>query len=675
MLIQPKNEPERYEGVEIRVQFFGVLLMAALAVLCARLWSLQVLNLSEFTALAEHNRVSQTRLASDRGLIFARDNAVLADNRASADVVFVPGDCPEDRLDAVCGRLAEITSTPAEWVRAEVAKFKRSPFTQIIIKRDLTKADRIRVEEHQYELPGVTIIVHPQRRYLHGETAGQLLGYLGEINQNELDAWKDENYWLGDLVGKDGIERQYERLLHGKDGYMVVTKYASGQPQLITDALGQPRIAERDTRGHLLEQEAPPVMPRSGRPLHLTLDLELQKRCENLLAGVVGAIVVMDADTGAVLAMASTPNYDPGVFVTRGHDTERADLLKGGNPNRMIHRAYRGIYPPGSVFKVLLASAALEEGTIKPGSTFFCPGQYELPGGSRAWHCWKHSGHGTADVVDALAFSCDVFFYNVGVKLGVDKISKWCHAVGLGEKTGIDLPGEMPGLIPDAEWKAKLNADKDRSEQRWYDGDTVNLSIGQGSATATPLQCAALTACIVNGGYRVRPYLCEEFGPKKSERLFSESTIKTVVGGMRKCVQQGPKPPTGTGYRAHIDGFDIIGKTGSAQVASQSFQEKYKGDEESIPYEMREHAWFVAGVLDREPKIALCVLVEHGLHGAQAAAPYARDVIDFFYTRNPAPVPPAVPAPDAAPAPAVVSAPVPAPAPVAAPETAAAGRE
>ncbi len=631
MLIQPKNEPQRYEGVETRVQFFGVLLLLSFAVLCARLWSLQVLNLSEFTALAEHNRVWQTRLASDRGMIFAANDVVLADNRASADVVFVPGECPGDRLAAVCARLAEITGVQPEWVTAEVAKFRRSPFTQIIIKRDLTKADRIRVEEHQHELPGIAIIVHPQRRYLQGETAGQLLGYLGEINQNELDAWKDEGYSLGDLVGKDGLERQYENVLHGQDGYMVVTKYASGQPQLLTDKSGQPYIAQRDTRGHLLEVEADPVPPRSGRPLHLTLDLDLQRKCEDLLRPIVGAIVVLNADTGAVLAMASTPNYDPGVFVTRGHDAERADLLMGGNPNRMTHRAFREIYPPGSVFKILLAAAALEEGAIKPGTTFFCPGHFQLPGGSRPWHCWKRSGHGTVNVVDALAFSCDVFFYNVGLKLGVDKISKWCHAVGMGEKTGLDLPGEMPGLIPDRDWKAKLFAEKDQSERRWYDGDTVNLSIGQGSAAATPLQSAALIACIVNGGHRVRPFLSQEQGPQVSERLFSESTIKTVTDGLRKCVQQGPVPPTGTGYLAHIDGFDIIGKTGSAQVASQSFQEKYKGDEDSIPYEMREHAWFVSGVLNRDPKIAICVLVEHGLHGARAAAPYAREVMEFYY--------------------------------------------
>ena len=650
MLISGKNEPPRYEGVETRVQFFGVLLMLALAVLCVRLWSLQVLNLSEFTALAERNRVWQTRLASDRGLIFARGGVVLADNRASADAVFAPGECPKERLDEVCARLAEITSTPPEWVVSEVAKHRRSPFTQIIVKRDLTKADRIRVEEHQYELPGVAIIVHPQRRYLQGETAGQLLGYLGEINQNELDARRDEGYSLGDLVGKDGIERQYEPVLHGQDGYMVVTKYASGQPQLLTDKSGQPYIAQRDTRGHLLEVEADPVPPRSGRPLHLTLDLGLQKKCEELLHGVVGAIVALDADTGAVLAMASTPNYDPSVFVTRGHDAERADLLMGGNPNRMTHRAFREIYPPGSVFKILLAAAALEEGAIKPGTSFFCPGHYQLSGGGRPWHCWKRSGHGTVGVVDALAFSCDVFFYNVGVKLGVDKIAKWCHAVGMGEKTGLDLPGEMPGLIPDPEWKAKLYADKDRSEQNWYDGDTVNLSIGQGSAAATPLQCAMLMACIVNGGYRVRPYLCEALGPQKSERLFSESTVRTVTEGLRKCVQKGPPAPSGTGNRAQIDGFDVIGKTGSAQVASQSFQEKYK-NEEDIPYAMREHAWFVAGVLDREPKLAICVLVEHGLHGAQASAPYAKEVIEHFYgNQGAAPAPEPAPPPDAAPA-------------------------
>ncbi len=629
-----KNEPQRYEGVETRVQFFSLLLTCAMLVLCGQLWRLQVLNLDEFTRLAEHNRVWQKRLASDRGLIYARNGEVLADNRASADAVFVPGECPEERRPDVHRRLEELIGVPADWLAARAAEFRRSPFTQIIIKRDLTKADRIRVEEHQHELPGVAIVVHPQRRYLQGETAGQLLGYLGEINQDELDAARDQNYFMGDLVGKDGLERMYEPLLHGSDGYMLVTKYASGQPQLLTDKSGQPYIAKRDTIGHLLDLEAPPVPPVAGRPLRLTLDLGLQRKCEEILRGEVGAIVVLEAETGAVLAMASTPGYDPGVFVNRGHDAERMELLSGEKPNRMTHRAYREVYPPGSVYKVLLAAAALEAGVIKKGTTHFCPGFYQPEGASRRWRCWKHSGHGTTGVVDALAYSCDVFFYRTGLDLGVDKISQFSHAAGMGEKTGLDLPGEMPGLVPDREWKAALNKDKPVWEQKWYPGDTVNLSIGQGSMSSTPLQNAVLMACVINGGYRVRPHLWAESPAEKSPKLFSDATLEVVLEGMRKCVADGAPPPTGTGNKADIPGMGVVGKTGSAQVMSLAHHEQYK-NEEDIPYHMRDHAWFVAGVTDRDPKIALCILVEHGHHGSSAAAPYAKDVIEYFYSDRP----------------------------------------
>lgn len=638
-----KNDPQRYEGVEARVQFFGVLLLAAFSVLCIQFWRLQVLNLSEFARMAEDNRVWQKRLASDRGVIYAGTGEVLADNRACADAVFVPGECPPERHAEVAGKIEALLGVPADWLTARISELRRAPFTQIIIKRDLTKADRVRVEEHQHELPGLATVVHPQRRYLYGETAGQILGYLGEINQNELDAWKSEGYYLGDLVGKDGLERQYEKWLHGQDGYMLVTKYASGQPQLRTDKTGQPYIAKRDSRGHLLEVEAPPVAPRAGGALHLTLDLGLQRKSEALLKGEVGAIVVLNADTGAVLSMASSPGYDPSVFVNRGHNAERMELLAGARPNRMTHRAFREIYPPGSVYKIMLAAAALEEGVISPRNTHFCPGHFSLESGGRRWRCWKRSGHGTADVVDSLAYSCDVFFYNVGLKLGVDKMAKWSHAMGLGERTGIDLPGEIPGLIPDREWKARTFSDKPVWDQKWYPGDTVNLSIGQGSAGTTPLQNAVMMACIVNGGYRVRPYLAEETGPMKSEKLFSDATIATVTAGLLKCVADGPPAPTGTGYRAQVPGMTVIGKTGTAQIMSLAHHEQYK-TEEDIPYHMRDHAWFVAGVLDREPRISLCILIEHGHHGSSAASPHAKDIIEYFYgPRDAEPEPPAGP--------------------------------
>ncbi len=693
------KKPLRYEGVELRVQLVALLMTLALSVLCLQLWRLQMVHLAEFRALAEDNRVWPKRLKSERGVIYANDGTVLADNRASADVVLVPGECPKERLPGVCESLERIIVAPADLTLAKIQESAGEPFTQITVKRDVSKSALMRVEEHSYDLPGVFTVVHPQRRYRYGKTAGQVLGYLNEITQEEFDSW--DNYSKGDLVGRSGLEGRYEKWLHGRDGYMHVTKYAAGLPQLRTDARGVPYIAERDSLGNTLEEEGMRQEPAAGKPLHLTLDIQLQTYCEEILGNETGAIVVLDGDTGAVLALASMPGYDPNIFVNRdfgapkrkkktepkenagapdaqtapgpeeketpkpadGQEASNAQAAAGsggaaptadstprGNdelrellglakpdpsrPNRMIHRGYAGQYPPGSIFKVFLAAAALEEGLITPETTFFCPGHFQIGGKGNSWYCWRHSGHGSVTVVEALAYSCDVFFYNVGLnKLGVERIAKWAHKLGMSEKTGIDLPGEMPGLIPDPEWKRLLNKGKPVWEQNWHPGETVNLSIGQGGATTTPLQNAVLMASILNGGVRVRPYLNQELGPQNSERLFSEATLATVIKGMRLCVEDGPPAPSGTGHVAYTPGMAVLGKTGSAQVVSLKVQKMFKRPED-VPRKYREHAWFVAGVLDRQPKLAICVLVEHGFHGAEAAAPLAKKVIDFYYAKT-----------------------------------------
>ena len=628
------KKPLRYEGVERRINWVALLLALAFSVLVIQLWRLQVVYMVRYEELAEENRVRPERLKSDRGVIYGRGNRVLADNRASADIVLVPGECPQERHEEVAATLEELLGVPKAALLEKTARHKREPFTQIPVKRDVAKSDRVRVEEHSFRLPGVFCVVHPQRRYLHGTTAGQVLGYLGEIAPGELERLEKRGYVMGDLVGRDGLERMYEDVLHGRDGYMVVTKYASGRPQLRTDKRGVPYIAQCDSRGQILvEEEGLRKDPRPGKPLYLTLDIDLQAKCEMLLAGRMGAIAVLEAGTGAVLALASSPGYDPSVFVTRGHDQERIDLLTETKPKRMLHRAYRENYPPGSVFKVVLAAAALEEGAITPETTFFCPGYFQINNRGRKWQCWKRGGHGSVAVVEALAFSCDVFFYNVGLRLGADRIAEWGHKLGLGVRSGIDLPGEITGLIPDRAWKARRNVGKPVWEQKWYPGETVNLSIGQGSASTTPLQNAVMIACIANGGYRVRPYLNAGLGAQRSEQLFSDATLEVVRKGLRLCVDKGPPAPTGTGHNAHIPGFHVLGKTGSAQILALKHHEKYE-KEEDIPEALRDHAWFVAGVLDREPKIALCVLVEHGHHGSSVAAPLAKEIIEFFYRQQ-----------------------------------------
>lgn len=630
-----QKELTRPAGTEKRIWSMSLGVIAAFSYLLYHFWQLQVVQSQAFEDKAKENMVRQSTLRADRGIIYGRNGVVLADNRPSADIVFVPGECAdEQQREEVCRRLEELLGIPPGALMKDVENHKGAPFTQLLVKQDVSKTDRFRVEERSFELPGVFSIVHPQRRYLQGQVAGQVLGFVNEISQKELEAEAKRaeqegvlnRYKMGDFYGRNGVESYYENELKGTDGYMYMTKYAKGMPQMRTNRFGLPFIAPKDNLGQTLEPQGEPQYPVSGNSLYLTLDVGLQSFCERLLGTEVGAIVVLEAGTGAVRAVASTPTYDPGVFIS-GRNEEKSALYQAKEP--MLNRAYQERFPPGSVFKVMMASAALEEGILDRNTTFYCPGQFKLPGVDRAWKCWNHSGHGSVNVVQALAFSCDVFFYNVGLKLGPTRMAEWAHKMGLGVYTGIDLTGEVPGRVPDPAWKAEINKNQPIWDQRWRDGDTVNVAIGQGDVVTTPLQIAVMMSCILNNGRLVRPFLNTDLGSKLTDSFLSRNTLDIVTEGMRMCVEKHTFP-SGTGKEAFIEGFAILGKTGSAQVAELSKTSKYKTEEE-IPRAFRDHAWFVAGVLDRDPRIAVCILVEHGLHGSSAAAPLAKAVIQYFY--------------------------------------------
>lgn len=630
------GQKRHYEDFERRIRVVSIGLVAAFAVLGLRLWDLQIVHWFDYRQMAECNRLHPQRLTAPRGMIYGPDaSVVLADNRPSCDLVIVPAECETTEVEAVCRQLGELIGIDAAALLDKIRNSKRQPFKQILVKQDVSKDDLTRVEEFSHALPGIYTVARPQRRYLYGKTAGQLLGYMGEIGPEELEA--SDDYQGGDMIGRAGIEQMYEAKMRGTDGQLVVNVYVSDRrPQLRTDPYGQPYV-EVDSYGRKLKEEPDfRLDPKPGEPIFTTLDMGLQRRCEEILEGEVGAIVVLNADTGAVLALASVPAYDPSIFITHGRNRERLEALTI-KPNPMINRGYRDAYAPGSVFKVMLATAALEEGVINEHTAFYCPGFYQLEGVERKWRCWRHSGHGTVSVVDALAYSCDVFFYNVGVRLGVDKINEWSRKLGLGVKTGIDLPQEVEGLIPSRDWKEqqmKKTSPKSPWEWKWYPGNTVNLSIGQGEAVTSPLQIAVMMAAVVNGGRRVRPFINKALGPQVSEPFIRESTLRIVRAGTEKCVADGPPPPTGTGHVANVPGMLVIGKTGSAQMVGLE-QHKQYGSEEQIPYALRDHAWFVCGVLDREPKLAVCVLVEHGMHGGSTAAPLAKKAIEYFYSPRP----------------------------------------
>lgn len=638
------GRPQQPEGYVRRLEFLAIGFAVICAGLCARLWYLQILHGEEYRRKAENNRLDYEVIKAPRGMIYGRDETVvLAGNRAAFDLVFVPAMC--EKPEAVCHTLAALLNIEVDDLlnKVEEARKKREPFSQILIKEDISKTDRMRVEELSFALPGVYTVASPQRKYYQGATAGQLLGWFNEITREEYERLKPR-YKYGDIIGRAGLELAYEDALKGQDGAMIVSRFASGVPQLRTDAWGNPYI-EVDSQGRSLEVEhRTDAVP--GKSIFTTLDIDLQRELERILAedllkdGLVtedprGAIVVLNADTGEVLAMASYPLYDPNVFASRSSDRARrvAEVMRAES-KPMLSRCFQMHYPPGSVFKVMLAIAALEEGVINEHTTFGCGGRFYLPGVTRPWRCWRHKygGHGDVAVVDALAYSCDIFFYNVGLKLGIDKINEWSTKLGLGVRTGIDLPGETPGLVASPEWKralARARGAKEAWEYKWYPGETVHMSIGQGMVDATPLQNAVLMAAVLNGGRRVRPYVNRELRPERTEPLCSAETLRIVQAGLRKCVERDRPAPTGTGKEAKIKGLDVLGKTGTAQVAD--FRHVAGLKEHEIPYKLRDHALFVAGVLDREPRIAVSVMVEHGLHGGSAAAPVARKVFEYFY--------------------------------------------
>jgi penicillin-binding protein 2 len=631
------DNEERYDGFKGRIRFISIVLAIGMLILIFRLWSLQIVRWDEFRSKSNTNRLRPQRLEAPRGMIYGRnglqENVILADNRAARDLMFVLADCDIDP-EIVCSRLESLLHIDAEelLLKIEAADKANQPHRQLLIRQDIPMGVAARIEEYGYALPGVFTVVRPIRRYVYGRNGGQIMGYLGEISQRELDRQPGE-YQAGDLIGRSGVERIFQETLHGDDGKMLVTKFATGLPQLRTDPYGNvydDNIV--DSFGHRLMREDETEWPVAGESIYLTLDIGLQTYCENLLKGEEGSIVVLNADTGAVLALASAPGYDPSVFVSPLAGRERNEILTS-KPNRMMNRGFQEIYPPGSTFKVLLAAAALEEGVITEDTAFFCGGSFRLPNVRRPWRCWKRGGHGSVDVVDALAFSCDVFFYNVGRELEIDRISEWTNKFNWGVPTGLDLPGESPGLIADRAWKREYmrkTVPDDPSEWNWYPGDTINFSIGQGGCSATPLQVAVLMASVANGGHIVTPHLDASADLPLGNPVISGKTIEIIQRGMRKCVEKGPPAPSGTGHAAQMNGFDILGKTGSAQIVNMNVQDEY-GKEEEIPKHLRDHAWFMSTVLDREPKIAICVLFEHGHHGSSAATPLGREVIEYFY--------------------------------------------
>lgn len=622
----------KHIGFSTRLNRIGLVVAVIAGILVLRLFQLQIIRGDRYRTLSDNNRYRLQRLNAPRGMILDRNGEVLVDNRPAFALSAVPREM--DDPERTVRQLAGLVAIDLEKAVSDISALRRSSTSMamhVTVKEDLPFHEVARTEEAIAQLPGVIIVSRPVRRYVFNEAASTVLGYLGEIDERQLEQFRERGYTLGSLIGKTGIERVCEEHLRGVDGGLLVEVHSLGKPQLVTDFRGREQF-QVDSLGRQLRTEYRRD-PEPGNNVTLTIDRRIQQLAETALGDATGAIVVMDMDTGEVLALASKPAYDPNIFVGTGNDAQIKELLNDPR-HPLLSRAYQGNYPPGSTVKPIMAVAALEEGAITPQTQLACSGSYDM---GRPFRCWRKNGHGVLTVVDALAHSCDVFFYQVGQRLGPRAIARYFNMFGLGESTGLGLPGEETGFVPTVEWKQR------RFRQQWYAGDTANFSIGQGTMLATPVQMARAFAALANGGHLVRPQLVRSvvsgsgaviysFDSAGSEPLtIKQATCDVVTQGLRKAVQQDTFP-TGTGYRAKVQGIDIIGKTGTAQVVQKKPGEDGVVDINTIPYEYRDHAWFVCLVMDKQPRIVVSVLKEHSGHGGDVSAPVAGALIRAIYT-------------------------------------------
>jgi len=595
------------QGIEVFQRRYKPFLIAALIgflFLVIRTWHLQIIRGEEFSRLSKHNRIRIREIPASRGMILDRRGRIVVDNRPSFDVFLVPEDIGDmEKTAEFLHRMLKIT--PKELEERLEANKDRPPFKPVRIQSDIGRLHLALLETHKLDLPGLIVDVRPRRAYAYRDMGSHLLGHLGEIDSDELKQSRFREYQMGDLIGKYGVEQQWESFLKGLDG---------GR-QVEVDAMG------RELK--VLQW----VEPQPGNNIFLTIDLDLQMTCENLLHGKEGAIVAINPQNGKILAMVSHPSFDPSLFAD-GINHEDWETLVQHPFHPLQNRAIQGQYAPGSVFKVITAAAGLEEGVISTQEILSCTGSYRF--GNRTYRCWRKGGHGKVNLHRAIVESCDVFFYQVGQRLGIDTLAKYAKGFGLGEATKISLSDEKPGLIPCSEWKKKVYDDV------WYEGETLSCAIGQGYILVTPLQLLNVSSAIANGGVLYLPQLVDRIESANGKVVKSYDPIsigKIPVSPenlliIREALYGVVNEDHGTGRVARIKGVTVSGKTGTAQVIR--LKEDVK--EEDTPYEHRDHAWFVAYVPMDNPVISVVVLVEHGGHGASASAPIARKIIHKYLT-------------------------------------------
>ncbi|WP_207260912.1 penicillin-binding protein 2 [Desulfovibrio sp. Huiquan2017] len=571
-----------------------VLILGLFCLFAVRLWYLQIHRGEEYQVKALENQLRQESIPSPRGLIRDRNGDLLAVNEPAYALGIIREDCPD--VDRLVHQIATWTGKDYFELKTLYNKNRKrvKPFEPLIIVPDLTFAQLAVVETNKLRWPGLEIQFRPRRLYRYGTLLAHVLGYVAEADEEDLN--KRPELALGDYVGKQGIELMLEDRMRG----------IKGRTQYQVDVNGR-RLKER-----ILKH------PQAGREISLSIDLELQKLCMDWLAEEAGGVAVMDADTGQLWALATAPSYDSNDF-SSGLSSKQWAKLRDDPLHPMQNRVIQSVYPPGSIFKHVVAGAGLHYDMIDPKETVFCSGSMKL--GRRIFRCWRKGGHGKVDLRRALIESCDVYFYKQGKKLTVDRMSAFAKAVGFGEKTGIRLPHEKAGNIPTREWKLK------RFGESWQGGDNLNMAIGQGFTLVTPLQVVRFFAGLANGGKLLKPLLLKDEKTDIQARIpLKPDQLELLRQGLIDTVEDAH----GTCRRIRTKGVTVGGKSGTAQVVRLTDELKALKDDD-IPYRFRDHAWMAAIAEKDGRRFAIACLVEHGLHGGSGAGPIIKAVIDYLF--------------------------------------------
>jgi penicillin-binding protein 2 len=582
-----------------------LLILLLIIGLVVRLVYLQVVGHEHYSTLSKDNRIKIAPLPPTRGVIYDRNGHMLAENVPTYSLELIPEQI--ENLDDTLTQLQQLLNIPEDKIEQFKKQRKRNKsFASIPLLQNLSDDDVAKFAVVRPYFPGVDVYTRLTRHYPYGDLASHVVGYVGRISETELKKLPVMEYRGTNYIGKTGIERKYETELLGTAGYEEIETNAQARALNTVDT----------------------VDPIPGANIYLTLDIELQKIAYQALGEYDGAVVAIDVKTGGVLVFVSRPGYDPNPFVA-GISAKEYKALKESPDQPLYNRALRGLYPPGSTVKPFMALAGLEYGVITPGHRMFCPGYYRLPDDDHKYRDWRKGGHGTIDMSEAITQSCDVYFYDLALTLGIDRMHDFMQQFGFGEKTGIDLVDETSGLMPSKEWK------KNRRKRPWFPGETLITGIGQGFMQVTPLQLAHATATLANQGQSLTPHLAEEIvfadhttppelaGPHTLS--LHQNNIDSVIRGMINVVHGAH----GTAGRlAKAINYQIAGKTGTAQVFTVRQDEKY--NENAISFKMRDHALFVAFAPASDPQIAVAVIAEHGGHGGTVAAPIAGEVIDAY---------------------------------------------